>query len=241
MHVAASQVGRVVSDSQQAALALAMLARHGECGIRRVREAVESLPLVPASFESSFGSLLDLLPLHPVLVKDWCKKKGTQVDSCRTWRWATLVRSMADSLICLFCAGFSRTLVLPDSVRPLSRRQEAVLNHLWQSAAEFLSVPSVPFDLADQRFDLANRRVFYSGDFVCTREKICCNVVVPMWPVIGEAAVRPIIRHIEPHLSAEIASPRACLRPVEDWPTQTPRSCVFADEHEWYATIRAAF
>ena len=109
LHVAASQVGRVVDDIQQSVLVLAMLARYGECGIRRVREAVESLPLVPASLESSFGSLPDLLPLHAVLVKNWCKQKGDQVESCRTGRWATVVRSMADSLNYPFCAGISRS------------------------------------------------------------------------------------------------------------------------------------
>ena len=99
----------------------------------------------------------------------------------------------------------------------------------------------VPFEFADQRSDLATRRISYAGDFVCTREQIRCCLVEPMWPVIGQAAVRPIIDHIEPHLAAEISYPQGCLRPVEDWPSQPPRSCVFAEDHEWFSTIRAAF
>ena len=116
-------------------------------------------------------------------------------------------QKLGDLFNFLFCAGFTRSLVFPESVRPLSRRQVAALKHLWQVAAEFLAVSGIPFQLADQRSDLATRRVSYSGDFVCTREQIVCSLVEPMWPAIGEAAVRPIIQHIEPHLAVEISCP----------------------------------
>lgn len=237
----ASLVGKVARNSHEATLAVTMLARYGECGLRRLREAVDSLPVLPISAEDSNGSLLDVLPLHPRLVKAWLRWRGHTVGSCRKGRWGSLVKSMTDALNFLYCAGFSSNYVLPGNVRPLTRRQEAMLEHLWLVAAEFLAVGGEPFSFSEVREELAIKRLSYSGEVVSVRRSIVAELVEPVWPVIGEAAVCDITDHIEPHLAAELLNPRGCLRPVEDWPKQTPHSVGFAEKHEWYATVRAAY
>ena len=89
----ASLVGKVAKNSHEATLAVTMLARYGECGFRRLREAVDSLPVMPISAEDANGSLPDVLPLHPKLVKAWLRWRGLTVDSCRKGRWGSLVKT----------------------------------------------------------------------------------------------------------------------------------------------------
>ena len=127
------------------------------------------------------------------------------------------------------------------SLRPLSLRQEDALCHLFACAAEFLDRKATPFDLAQETKDLNSRRIDYAGNTVSVRRRIVCDKVVPVWPKVGEAAVLPIIDYIDPHLAAELQNPRGCLKPVEDWPARTPKSGVYADDHEWFALVRAAY
>lgn len=241
MHDAASHVGRVVSDSHQAALALNMLARYGECGLRRLGNAVDLFPLVPASLDETVGTLPDVLPLHSTLVTNWCREREQCSGSCRVGRWSSLVHSMVGALFVLFCADLSGSFILPETLRHLPRRQDIMLEHLWQCASECLGSPAVPFVLDEQRNDLKSRRVSCDGDMVSTRKMIQHCLVEPTWPTVDEAAVCPIVDFISPHLVSLISSPRGCLRPVENWPSRTPRSCVFAKDPQWFATIRAAY
>ena len=108
LFVAAARLGETAGDSRDAALALATLARVGECGNRLLREAVARLPVLPASEENTFGTLPDVLPLYPALVRCWCKRRRSEAVSVREGRSAVLVRGMVDSLNFLFCAVFFR-------------------------------------------------------------------------------------------------------------------------------------
>lgn len=116
-----------------------------------------------------------------------------------------------------------------------------MLEHLWSVASEFLAVKGEPFSFCEVREELATKRLSYSGEAVSVRRSIVAELVEPVRPVVGEAAVCDITDHIEPHLATELSNPRGCLRPVEDWPKQTPHSVVFAMKHVWYATVRAAY
>ena len=106
-------------------------------------------------------------------------------------RFGSLAAAMCVSLSFLFCAGFTDRYIIPDSVRPLSRRQECILEHLWEVAQEFLDVEEVPFDFCAIKEDLESRRSSYDGDLVSTRQSIVCELVVTTWPLVGEAAVCP--------------------------------------------------
>ena len=79
------------------------------------------------------------------------------------------------------------------------------------------------------------------GEVVAVGENIEWQKVVPVWPEVGSAAVVPIVDHIDQHLASALADLRNCLRAVEEWPSRTPRSKVFADDREWYETVRAAY
>ena len=127
---AAAQLGKVVACRHEAALAISVLARRGECRNRQRREAVERIPLVPISQEQTRGALFDVLPLHPKLVRAWLRWRGIAASSDEGARKNSMVRGISDVLFFLFCAGFGERFMLPDSVRPLSRRQEAMLEHL---------------------------------------------------------------------------------------------------------------
>ena len=70
---AATQLGKVVACSHEAALAISVLARQGECRNRQLRESVERIPLVPTSHEQTRGALPDVLSLHPELVEVWVR------------------------------------------------------------------------------------------------------------------------------------------------------------------------
>ena len=112
---------------------------------------------------------------------------------------------------------------------------------LGGGAQEFSDVEEVPFDFSAIKEDLESRRSSYDGDLVSTRQSIVCELVVATWPLVGEVAVCPITDHIDDHLAAELLDPRSCLRPVEDWPSQTPRAVVFAEDHEWFSTVKVVW
>ena len=136
---AAAKLGRVVACSHKAALPISVLARTGECRNRQLKESVERIPLVPTSQEQTSGSLPDVLPLHPKLVGAWLKWRGAAVSLDDAERKSSTVRGISEALNFLYCAGLGDSFILPDSVRPLSRRQLTMLEHLWQVAGEFLS------------------------------------------------------------------------------------------------------
>lgn len=163
---AAAQVGTSVTNSHAAALALSALARYGQCGLRRLREAIDLLPVVPTFSEHSDGRLPDVLPLHPRLVKTWVKWRGKDSIFSQAKAAESMVKGLTEALNFLYCAGFADRYILPASVRPLSRRQEGMLEHLWQVAVDFLDVPGVPFSLEGQQAELATRRLSYAGDVV---------------------------------------------------------------------------
>ena len=60
---------------------------------------------------------------------------------------------------------------------------------------EFLEVKSVPFCLADQVAELATRRMSYAGEVVSVSASIEAELVEPVWPKVGEAAVCCIADH----------------------------------------------
>ena len=74
---AAAHLGAALTTSHGAVVALSALARYGECGLRRLRDAVGQLPVEPISSEHVNGRLPDVLPLHPRLVKAWVKWRGS--------------------------------------------------------------------------------------------------------------------------------------------------------------------
>ena len=169
----AAEVGQVVSNSQEATLAMAMLARYGECGIRRIRDSLVEVPVLPNSLESTRGPVPDVLPLRPCLVDCWTAEKKVSEGSVRRGRRATVVRSMCDSLNFLFCAGFADKPIVPDSVRPLRRRPVEMLECLWQVASEFLSVKAVPFCLSAVQAAIISLSVDDSAGNGCLREYQC--------------------------------------------------------------------
>lgn len=71
----AAEIGRVVSDSQEATLAIAMFARYGECGIRQLRDTLQGVPVMPTAQESTKGPVIDVLFVHPCLVDYWTAGK----------------------------------------------------------------------------------------------------------------------------------------------------------------------
>lgn len=93
-----------------------------------------------------------------------------------------------------------------------------MLEHLWHAAMEILDGSSIPSSLQEQKAELATRRLSYAGEVVSVSASIQAELVQPLWPAIGEAAVCCIPDHIDPHLALELRNPEVCLRPVEDWP-----------------------
>lgn len=146
---------------------------------------------------------------------------------------------MTDCLNLLLCAEFSAKYMLSGTVRPLSRRQEVMVEHVWQVVSEFLVVKGESFCLQAQLTEFVTRRLSYVGEVVSVRRSIVAALVEPVWPVVGEAAACQITKHIAPHLASQLMDPRGRFRPVEDWPSQTPKPGVFVDDHEWCATVRA--
>ena len=106
-----------------------------------------------------------------------------------------------------------------------------MLEHLWQVAGEFLSLDPLLFSFSSIKSDLSSRRMSYAGEVVSVRRRLRHELVEPVWPKIGDAAVCPIINFIDPHVAQELEDPRSCLRPMEEWPEQTPKSQSGADQH----------
>ena len=95
---AAALLGASVTNSHAAALALSALARYGECGLRRLRDAVSMLPIVPTFSEHSNGRLPDVLPLHPRLVKTWVNWRGKDESFLKSGAIGSLVKESTDAL-----------------------------------------------------------------------------------------------------------------------------------------------
>ena len=65
--------------------------------------------------------------------------------------------------------------------------------------------------------------------------------VIPAWPKVSNACVRPIAELVDAELRAELAAPESILLPVAEWPSATPRSKVYASDDEWYLICEAMY
>ena len=65
--------------------------------------------------------------------------------------------------------------------------------------------------------------------------------VVPAWPKVGNTCVVSMHVVVDSQLVADLNDPDNCLLPECEWPTKTPRSKVYASDHEWFLICKVGF
>ena len=236
-HVGAQALGTACFDSNQTWVALGSLA---ECGVNRIATLHRQLKklLVCLDYPTELKCCRDLLPIPFSSAKVWWQRLGRQELRAVCPLVLSAAKAMLLGLNVLFCAGWSEDPILPEAFGPLRSEQHALLHNIWLRAADVAAAPAAAFTFADEITFLRSRRVSYDG-VVSVRRRLVADQVIPAWPAVGEACVCPILEHIDPHLAEQIANPKLCLLPPEDWPSETPVSRVHADTEEWIAIVRA--
>ena len=142
--------------------------------------------------------------------------------------------------ICLVTASWSSSpiAVAPNSF--LNPARKLVLSRLWIAMDSFFSCPPLPFCLKDEQHFLTERRISYGGEPLSVRRPLIADLVVPVWPKIGEACVCPIIDHIDSPLREQVMDPASLLLPESEWPLETPVSKVHSTDPEWFKLVKAA-
>ena len=89
--------------------------------------------------------------------------------------------------------------------------------------------------------DLKQRKVDYNGNMVSVRRNLIASKVLPAWPQVGKAASVDVMSFLRGELAQDMSDPKRCLLPVEEWPTTTPKSKVYASDSEWYDIVHAGW
>ena len=119
----------------------------------------------------------------------------------------------------------------------LSKPQQKVTEHLANAAAVFLSWGEPVPDMVALRRDLKIKKIGYGGEEITRLRQVTASKVLPAWPSAEAAAKVPILGLLEGELWEDLADPRRCLRPVEEWPDEPPQSRVHASDEEWYQIV----
>lgn len=70
-------------------------------------------------------------------------------------------------------------------------------------------------------------------------EELKAELVIPIWPKIGEAAVQSVEAYLPEDMLKQIRIPELCLLPPSEWPSVPPRSRVMASQAEWDQIVSA--
>ena len=85
---------------------------------------------------------------------------------------------------------------------------------------------------------IVNKVTSYGGEIVSVRRTLICDLVLPAWPMLGEAFVLLVEDFITHELRDDLLDPYRCLLPDEEWPKVPPKSKVHATDSEWYALVK---
>ena len=112
------------------------------------------------------------------------------------------------------------------------------LNHLWDSILQFLEMGEERFSLEQITDEFNSKATSYGGETVSIRRTLTCDLVLPAWPILGDACILPVEDFIIPELRDNFIDPYHCLFPGDERPKVPPKSKVHASDSEWYALVK---
>ena len=191
-----------------------------------------------ASGEPPSAKGRELLPIGPLaaemaLREAVIKRHGGRNPGVEAWGMLAV-----HALNFLACAGWCRRPVCLRASASLSRGQRGVIGHIVESVGFLLSGPPPVLDPAAVRDDLDARRAAYGGEVVFKKRDLVCDLVVPVWPAAGKAAVLPVEDFVDGELRDDLLDVQRCLLPRAEWPAVTPQSAVHASDAEWYKIVQ---
>ena len=151
----------------------------------------------------------------------------------------SLLRLMFSACNFLSMAAWTSTPLRKNSKNKINSGQKGMIKHFVAAAERFKSLPSNAINFGEVAQDLRERRVDYNGNIVSVRRDLSAAKVIPAWPAVGLAATCPVERLLKGELLDDLEDPQRCLRPVSEWPTETPVSRVHASDEEWYKIVKA--
>ena len=188
----------------------------------------------------SHGSCsVELLPIDLCVSIEFWSASCCPFEASGGFHQLALCVSLLFALNFLACAGWSSSPVQPRTHARLSETQCQCLRHVWSAVGDFLSGPGLEFSVADLREELLTLRIGYDGEIVSKRRNLIADLVVPIWPAPGKAAVAEVIGFVSEELQDDLSNPANCLLPRDQWPDFPPRSFVHASPSEWYGIVKA--
>ena len=202
-----------------------------------------SLFSFPAPDDPSSGPsrapVQELLPLPPAAAARHLESLRQDITDYSLGLTAeTLCNCAVHCLNFLRCAVRTSKPILLRNKLNLSKVQEMSLNHLWDSILQFLEFGDEEFSLEKIIDELNSKVTSYGGEIVSVRRTLICDLVLPVWPKLGEACVLPVEDFIIHELRDDLLDPYRCLLPEEGWPKVPPKSKVHATDSEWYALVK---
>eukprot|EP00438_Fugacium_kawagutii_P019189 Skav219378 [mRNA] locus=scaffold76:715800:719114:- [translate_table: standard] len=173
----------------------------------------------------------DLLPLDLDGVMD-CLGPNSDADEARA------VLLLALSLNYLWLGGRDSKLCRRRRGK-LTKVQEMAVQHLAERVRDLATVKARCCSFDEGRAQLTEARFDYAGEPVMALEELKADLVIPIWPKVGEAAVQPVEPYLPPEMVDQIRNPTLSLLPVSDWPRVPPKSRVMATQSEWDAIVAA--
>ena len=174
----------------------------------------------------------DLLPISVEAIagrRDWN-------DATRDWL----------CFICLilnyqFCSGFASSKYMRHS-KELSDRQVRILDtHLAPAVERMIgSNPKVP-TREEIKKELDKKHHDYEGGSYVVMEELEVSKVVECWPSSDEAAVAPLEDFLEGETRVQVLAPMSSILPLEEWPSEIPKSYVRATDKVWEELVAEGY
>ena len=236
------RVHGALATTSEAYLGLCAKSMHGRSGVGEFAKLLEKSQRTFTSGERPVAERTPkLLPIPLSLARPHITEHFRRKGDARDTEIVEAACGILAGLNFLYCVGWTDTPILPESQIELGPAHHSVLRHLWASAGAFLGRGVSPFDLGEQIQALRDRAPDYSGGTVSVRRNLVAAQVIPAWPKVGHACVRPIVDLVDAELRAELEAPESILLPVAEWPLATPRSKVYASDDEWYQICEAGY
>jgi len=179
----------------------------------------------------------DIFPINVEVALVFCKE-DLQVEDLAL---IDVVKLMLTACNFLSTAGWSSSPLRKEKKTSINSGQKGMLKHFSEASKRFKSFPTTAVSFEDVSRDLRERKVDYNGNVVSVRRELTADKVIPAWPSIGSAATCPVEKLLKGELLDDLTDPRRCLRPVSEWPSETPSSRVYASDEEWYKIVKAGY
>ena len=169
----------------------------------------DSLALYCRSPQSGTGPTIrvrDVLPVPLRGIRERAMKALTadttkeMIREIGSWVWAYLVLY---SLNFHWCAGWQEDcMVSLDHDEVPTAKQIEIIRFVREASWEFLDGDDAPLHMAEKYVTKLHmyQELDYTGESLSVRRELEAAKVVPAWPKVGSAAVRPVTEHVTDQL-----------------------------------------